>query len=65
MSASLEHRGGAVEHRVFERTRRSNLRLIMRGYANKTSEKKEGSARSPGEHVYMKLQAHFVLAMPP
>lgn len=54
-----------VEHRGFERIRRGNLRLIMRGYANKTSKKKKGSARSPGERVYMKLQAHFVLVMRP
>lgn len=37
----------------------------MRGYANKTSEKKEGRVRPLGERVYMKLQAHFVPEMRP
>jgi len=30
-------------------THRDNLRLIMRGYANKTSRKKKGRVRSPGD----------------
>lgn len=46
-------------------TRRDNLRLIMRGYANKTAGKKEGRVRSPRERIYMKLQAHFVPEMRP
>lgn len=37
----------------------------MQGYANKTSEKKEGHVRSLGERLYMKLQAHFVPEMRP
>lgn len=37
----------------------------MRGYVNKTSEKKEGRVRSLGERPYMKLQAHFVSEMRP
>lgn len=41
-------------------TCRDNLRLIMRGYANKTSEKQEGCVRSLRERAHVKLQAHFV-----
>jgi len=37
----------------------------MRGYANKTSKKKEGRMRSLAECFYMKLQAHFVPKMRP